>query len=102
MGEIGESLDLSLSAVKSAMKNGIERRSSAESQTDGDLNPLKDEAWLCEQGKATRKIAGELNSPYKLEPPASRSEHSERVGRRGKRHNATQPLYDSQLTPKCE
>lgn len=64
VSQIANELSLSPTPVRRWMKeHGIERRSPAESQTDGDLKLLKNEEWLreqyCERERTTREIADE-------------------------------------------
>ena len=64
--DIADELSLSSTAVRNQMdEHGIERRSSAESLANGDIEQLRDEDWLREQyyykEKTTHEIANKLD-----------------------------------------
>jgi transposase-like protein len=64
--EIAELTDVTKTTISNWMqRHGIDRRSAAEAQTDGDLERLKNEEWLrdqyCEQEKSSHQIADELD-----------------------------------------
>ncbi|ERG95993.1 helix-turn-helix domain-containing protein, partial [Haloquadratum walsbyi] len=63
--DIADELNLVQGTVRNWMeKHGIEIRSAAESRTDGNLEPLKNEEWLreqyCQKRKTTYEIADEV------------------------------------------